>query len=207
MGRTSDAKLRLLTAVMDLILEQNYGSATVDAICERAKVKKGSFYYFFKSKGELAAAALEHNWECKREAMDALFSPTVPPLERLENFFIKTYQTQVECKKEKGNVLGCPMFTLGSEVSTQEPELRQKVEELINRYICYLTSAIRDAKSEGLIEIDDPHERARNIFAYFEGALTQARILNDPEILRGFSEDVFKLVGAFNSLKLEKSTS
>ena len=46
--------------------------------------RKGSFYYFFKSKSELAAAALEADWNKKKAEMDSIFSPTVPPLERLD---------------------------------------------------------------------------------------------------------------------------
>ena len=63
MGRTSDAKERLLDAALDLIWERSYGDVTIDAICEKAGVKKGSFYYFFDSKSELAAAALQSDWE------------------------------------------------------------------------------------------------------------------------------------------------
>ena len=35
--------------------------------------KKGSFYYFFKSKSELTAAALEAEWNKNKTNMDALF--------------------------------------------------------------------------------------------------------------------------------------
>ena len=52
-------KERLTDAALDLIWHNSYGTTSVDAICERAGAKKGSFYYFFKSKSELTAAALE----------------------------------------------------------------------------------------------------------------------------------------------------
>ncbi|MGH8161947.1 MAG: TetR/AcrR family transcriptional regulator [Gammaproteobacteria bacterium] len=41
----------------------------MDAICERAGVKKGSFHYFFESKAALAIAALgatRNPWEITR---------------------------------------------------------------------------------------------------------------------------------------------
>ena len=57
MGRTSDADERLMTAARDLMWEESYGSVTIDDICARAGVKKGSFYYFFDSKAALAVAA------------------------------------------------------------------------------------------------------------------------------------------------------
>src|SRR6266851_4747377 len=73
MPRTSDVKERLTDAALDLMWENSYGTTSVDAICERAGAKKGSFYYFFKSKSELTAAALEAEWNKNKANMDALF--------------------------------------------------------------------------------------------------------------------------------------
>ena len=77
-------KERLTDAALDLIWHNSYGATSVDAICERAGAKKGSFYYFFKSKAALTAAALEAEWNKNKKNMDALFSPTIPPLERFD---------------------------------------------------------------------------------------------------------------------------
>ena len=68
MGRTSDADERLKDAALALIWEESYGAVTIDDICKRAEVKKGSFYYFFESKAELAVAALEKMWADPVEA-------------------------------------------------------------------------------------------------------------------------------------------
>ncbi|MDP9291545.1 MAG: TetR/AcrR family transcriptional regulator, partial [Verrucomicrobiota bacterium] len=62
MPRKSDARARLLDAALSLVWENSYGATSVDAICERAGVRKGSFYYFFRSKSELAVAALDADW-------------------------------------------------------------------------------------------------------------------------------------------------
>ena len=42
MGRVSDAKERLMEAVRELVWTGSYGSTTIDQICEKAGVKKGS---------------------------------------------------------------------------------------------------------------------------------------------------------------------
>src|SRR5712675_2869845 len=105
MGRVSDAKERLMDAVGELIWTGSYGSTTIDQICDKAGVKKGSFYYFFDSKSELAAEAFEENWTHKRVELDSIFSPTVPPLERLRKFFDFGYQFQREIKVKHGRVL------------------------------------------------------------------------------------------------------
>ena len=41
MGRTSDAKEKLLAVAFDLIWNSSYGTVSVDDICERARVNKG----------------------------------------------------------------------------------------------------------------------------------------------------------------------
>src|SRR5689334_24832970 len=96
MGRASDAKERLMKAVRELIWTGSYGTTTIDQICDRAGVKKGSFYYFFESKADLAAAALNEEWQHRRVELDSLFSPTIPPLERLKKYCDYGYKIQAE---------------------------------------------------------------------------------------------------------------
>src|SRR5437899_5761346 len=196
MPRVSDMKERLTDAAMDLIWHSSYGATSVDAICEKAGAKKGSFYYFFKSKSELAAAALEDDWKKRKTDMDSIFSRSVPPLERLERYFDFVHDRLAELQKKCGNVLGCPLFTLGSEVSTQDEPLRDKVEEILNRKIKYFESAIRDAHAQGLIVAPDARAKAKGLFACFQGTLTQARIQNNVEPLRDFKDIALDFLGA-----------
>jgi TetR/AcrR family transcriptional repressor of nem operon len=195
MGRVSDAKQRLMDAVLDLIWSGSYGSTTIDDICEKAGVKKGSFYYFFDSKAELAAEAVEANWQDRRSELDGIFSATVPPLERLEKYCDFTYKIQGEIKSKYGRVLGCPQASLGSEICTQEDALQKKIQEIMDQKRKYIESAIRDAHAAGVIHAPDPAAKARMIFAYYEGLLTQARIQNDVEVLREIASGIFAMLG------------
>src|ERR1043166_7691192 len=100
MGRVSDAKQKLMDAVKELIWTGSYGTTTIDQICDKAGVKRGSFYYFFDSKAELAETAMTEDWERHRPELDSMFSPTVPPLERLEKYcgFCYTFQKELKAK-------------------------------------------------------------------------------------------------------------
>jgi TetR/AcrR family transcriptional repressor of nem operon len=195
MGRVSDAKEKLMNAVLELIWTGSYGSTTIDQICEKADVKKGSFYYFFDSKADVAVLALETSCQGKRAEMDSLFSPTIAPLERIQGFCDFVYEKQVKQKKECGSVLGCPLFTLGAEVSTQEQKLRAKIQEILEQHGKYFESAIRDARSAGLIEVADVAVATRMVRAYLEGLLTQARIQNDANVLREMATGIFSMLG------------
>jgi len=195
MGRVSNAKERLMDAVLELIWTGSYGNTTIDDICEKAGVKKGSFYYFFDSKADLAATAFETNWRVKRAELDSIFSAAVPPLERLQKYCDFSYRFQSEMKSKYGKVLGCPLFTLGSEVCTQEDRLRRQVQEMLADKCKYLESAIRDAHASGVIHAPDAEAKASMILAYFEGLLTQARIQNDVRPLRDTARGIFTMLG------------
>ncbi|MFF5209463.1 TetR/AcrR family transcriptional regulator [Streptosporangium sp. NPDC000396] len=68
-GRRAETRLKLFTAAVEVIAEQGYTAATVDAIAERAGVAKGTVFYNFGSKEALFAALLEHGIQRLAEAL------------------------------------------------------------------------------------------------------------------------------------------
>jgi len=196
MGRTSDAKERLLEAVIELIWIGSFGSTSVDHICERAGVKKGSFYHFFESKTALAVAGLDHGWVEHRKVFDQIFSPVVPPLERILNCFRHFREEQEDLLKKHGRVLGCPVHSLGAEISTVDDRLRDKLQEILSQFIRYYESAIRDGQAQGMIVAHDPMALARIVFAYSEGLLLHARMWNDLSRLDEFESGAMIILGA-----------
>jgi TetR/AcrR family transcriptional repressor of nem operon len=200
MGRVSDARERLMHAVSELIWTGSYGTTTIDHICERAGVKKGSFYYFFKSKADLAHASIEVEWAKRRAEMDTVFSATIPPLERLEKFCEMEYREQLELKKLHGYVLGCPLCTLGTEVSTREQKLRKQIDGIMTQVRKYLETAIRDAQAEGSVRVQDVEAATDVLYAYMEGILTQARIQNNVQLFKGMARGVFMILGVRDEL-------
>jgi TetR/AcrR family transcriptional regulator, transcriptional repressor for nem operon len=188
-------KERLTEAAMELIWQNSYGTTSVDAICERAGAKKGSFYYFFKSKSELAAAALEADWNKKRAEMDSVFSPTVPPLERLDRYFDFVHDRLAELQKKCGSILGCPFVSVGSEVSTQDAIVRETIDRIMDRKMNYFISAVRDAAAQGLIDAPDPVAKAKALFSCYQGTMAQARIQNDIGLIREFKQVARDVLG------------
>ena len=197
MGRTSDASDRLIQAALDLMWEESYGGITIDDICKRANVKKGSFYYFYHSKADLAVAALDWLWQHEwKPTLDAHFSSSLEPLERLRGYLNRTYERQAKLKAESGQVLGCPVFTLGSEMGTQDENVAAKIREIISLKRRYFESAIRDGIADGSMEPGDPAQKVLCLVGMVEGVLGQARIMNDPEPLRTLAETAANLLRA-----------
>lgn len=185
-----------MAAVAELFWTHSYDGITIDQICDRAGVKKGSFYYFFDGKASLVEAALSDEWEKFRPSLDAVFSASLPPLERIRRHCELVIQEQAELRQKHGCVLGCPLCTLGTEVSTQDGRLRDKVQEIMAHGLKYLETAIRDADAAGAISAPDAAAKAGLVHAFQLGLLIQARIQNDLGVLAPLTEGTFEILGA-----------
>ena len=73
--------------------------------------------------------------------------------------------------------------------------MNAKVREIFTRKRRYYESTIREGVAEGLIEPCDPAEKAVALAGLIEGLVSQARILNDPEIMRSVSSMGMMLIG------------
>ncbi|MGA7126658.1 MAG: TetR/AcrR family transcriptional regulator [Chthoniobacterales bacterium] len=195
MRREGVTRQKLLRTAIQLIWENSYGSVSVDDICERAGVNKGSFYYAFKTKSDLTVAAYEEHAKNKRPTMDRIFSSQEPPLVRLGNYCDQLVNDQMEKYQSFGRVLGCPFVSVGCELSTQDEGIRKKTEEVADQVIRYLTGAIRDAVAEGSIRAEDPAQLAKEAYCFVVGVLTQAKIRNDPETLKRLKPGVARVLG------------
>lgn len=196
MGRTSDAKEKLLDVAFELIWDNSYGGVSVDQICERANVNKGSFYYYFGSKADLAIAAYDEHWKQKQPDMDRIFSAQVTPLERLSKWCDYIYIHQKEKAEKYGHVCGCPYGSVGGEVATQDDKIRQALELLMTRGMKYVESAVADAKREGSVSVADPKAAAKQVYSYVLGTLLRAKIENDVEVIKDIEPTVMAILGA-----------
>jgi len=198
MGRVSDAKDRLLEAAMKLVWRKSYGAVSVEDICHEAGVKKGSFYHFFPGKNELVAAAFRRLGEQNRPEHDRIFSPSVPPIDRLRGLFALIIRKQKRYREEAGCVLGCPFSSIGTELIAPDGNdggLRQAVQELVHSKLCYIESALRDAIADGSIPQNDVKALAKTLYFYLEGAMAQARVQNDLKLLDDLEENGLRLIG------------
>jgi TetR/AcrR family transcriptional regulator, transcriptional repressor for nem operon len=188
-------RLKLLETAVDLIWENSYGSISVDDICQRAQVNKGSFYHFFKSKSQLAVEAYEQHWNMKRARMDSVFSADRPPLERFEAYADYFIEGQMAKYTKTGKMCGCPFCSIGSELATQDQAVRAKAQEFSERVIRYLTSAVKDVFEEQGLDTKAAQQRAQEIFCFIVGVGLQAKVENSPERLKGVRSGIFRLLG------------
>ena len=185
-----------MDAAYELIWEFSYGAVTIEAICERAAVKKGSFYYFFDSKSDLAVAAIDAWWMERKSLMESIFHSDISPTARLREFLEFVAARQLKSHEESGQILGCPICALGTEISAQDPEIRKRILVILEGYIDFFEETIREGQATGEIPGDDAAQKARTLANYYAGVLTLARIANDTEAIRHLGATALELIGA-----------
>ena len=196
MKKTSETKEKLLQLGFDLIWDSSYGSVSVDDICKRAGINKGSFYHFFPSKADLVVEAYDAYWQEKRPEMDRIFSPLVPPLQRIHNLCRAIYSDQQKKAEKYGHVCGCPYASVGSEVAMVDEKIRAKSEQLMTSKRKYFESTIADAIREGSVTVKDPAVAARTLESLLLGMLVEARVQNDLKVLERMESAILDFIGA-----------
>jgi TetR/AcrR family transcriptional regulator, transcriptional repressor for nem operon len=195
MKKPCETKEKLLQVGFDLIWDSSYGSVSVDDICKRAGINKGSFYHFFPSKADLAVAAYEEHWKEKRPLMDSIFSPQSPPLERLQNCCREILRGQREKAEKYGHVCGCPYASVGCEIATLDEKIRLKSEQLLNSSKKYIENAIADAIREGSVTVKDPAVAAQRVNSVILGLMVEAKVKNDLKILETMEPTIMGILG------------
>lgn len=77
---------RLALAAYDVIAEIGYDSVTLERVARRAAVSKGLLLYYFASKDQLLAAAMDHLVILIRRRIQQAISHTEDPIERLDAY-------------------------------------------------------------------------------------------------------------------------
>ena len=197
MGQVSDAKEKLIAGALELMHARSYADVGVQELCEHADVRKGSFYHFFPSKGDLTLAALDCQWEMlKTGVLEQVFSKRLPPLKRIERFFELLYKQQCAAKDRTGKILGCPFGNLALELSTQDEPIRRKVNGIFRELAGYFERDLRDAVAAGDLPEQDCRATAHMLVAYLEGVSLMAKTSNDLAMAKGLAGGVARLLAA-----------
>jgi TetR/AcrR family transcriptional repressor of nem operon len=193
MGRTSSARRRLLHAAFESFASRSYNGTTIDDICARAQVRKGSFYYFFRSKSELAVAAVRAAWEQRRAHFDGFLDATTEPLLSWDRFAREEHRRQVEWFSAHGRALGCPFLALASEIGPLQSELGRALDEALLERAQYWRSSVEEVHRAGHRSDIAVDHLVRIAIGFAQGTLVEARIRNDPA-------PILELAGAIRAL-------
>ncbi|MFJ9542687.1 TetR/AcrR family transcriptional regulator [Streptomyces sp. NPDC101225] len=196
MGRTSDAKQKILAAARSLIEARGYSALGVAEICTAAGVPKGSFYHFFASKEALAIAVVDEHWAAQQRDWARALGGDAAPLERLRRLFEETEAAQYAAQEGCGSVAGCLFGNLTLELSNQTESVRERLQEIFEAQVGMVESVVAEARERGDVTVTDAGEAARAVVAQLEGQVLFAKLYNDTGRLSPLWPNCRALLGA-----------
>ncbi|MDE2450059.1 MAG: TetR/AcrR family transcriptional regulator [Gammaproteobacteria bacterium] len=140
-----ESKTKLLDAALKVVRTKGYNATRIEDICAEAGLTKGSFFHHFKSKDELALAAMAH-YDSLSDALfaSAPYHDAADPLSRLISY--------VEFRKAilRGDLpdFTCFAGTIVQEAYRTHPDLAAAGERSIVGHAKVLEADVRAAMRE-----------------------------------------------------------
>jgi TetR/AcrR family transcriptional repressor of nem operon len=179
---THPSRQKFINAAIALVREQGYAGTSVDDICARAGVGKGSFFHHFKSKEELLLASIEH-WNAFTGEVfrTAPYRRLADPRDRVLGYV----DFRVAILDRPISEFACLLGTLVQEVYTSHPALLAACDGGMSTHIDELVADIAAAKA---VHAPDGEWTAESV-GYFiqaalQGAFIYAKAKRGPEVAR-----------------------
>ncbi|HVF34584.1 MAG TPA: helix-turn-helix domain-containing protein [Candidatus Saccharimonadia bacterium] len=176
------SKLRLLDAAMQVIRAKGYAATTVDDVCQTAGVTKGSFFHHFKSKDELAVAAVEH-FSAMAEGLfaHAPYRAAEDPLDRLLGYV----DFRAEILTGDLPEFTCLMGTLVQETYDTHPQIRIACDGGMSAHVAELVRDVTLAKARYAPNAEWTAESLGYFMqSVLQGAFIFAKAKQTPQIAR-----------------------
>jgi TetR/AcrR family transcriptional repressor of nem operon len=161
---------RLVSGAREAIYRQGVEATTIGDIAEAADVPVGNVYYYFKSKDELVAAAIELHAQENRELLSSIEQQHRTPRARL-----KALVRLLVSQPDQVTLYGCPRGSLCSELDKQDNDLARDCAELMRMPMAWMEQQFKAMGRR------DARDLAFALLASYEGMALLANTFRDPE--------------------------
>lgn len=176
------SRQKFIDAAIAIVREQGYAATSVDDICARAGVGKGSFFHHFKSKEELLLAAIEH-WNAFTGAVfaSAPYRQLDDPRDRLLGYV----DFRVAILDRPIPEFACLLGTLVQEVYRSHPALLSACDAGMSGHIDELVADAAEAKALHAPDAEwTPESVGFFIQAVLQGSFILAKAKNGADVAR-----------------------
>ena len=164
----------ILTQATELFRRQGFGATSIQDLLKSTGVNRGSLYFHFPGKDDLAVAVLEQH----RDEFLAFVASSLKgdsPGRRLDRFFREALKTQ----RENGFVGGCFWGNTALEMADREsdPRYLEIVRDVFRQWKAMLTGVLKEAQKTGEVQSRlSAADLATHIIASLEGGIMLARL-------------------------------
>ena len=175
---------RILAETKQLVLENGFAGTTIDQILERTHLTKGSFFYHFQNKADLALQLMEYFVQADMDELETSLNDTAAlaanPRQRLLAFvqrFIDIFQNL------EAPPAGCLYASYVNELDQFAPDVQRQIEGAILRWRAALGALIDETAHAHPARFPVNSDSVADLFTViFEGAYIISKAVNDPKM-------------------------
>ncbi|MDJ0738789.1 MAG: TetR/AcrR family transcriptional regulator [Gammaproteobacteria bacterium] len=175
---------RIMDVAQDMVLDVGLAGTSVEKVIDRAGVTKGTFFYHFKTKHDLAAALIaryadqdEHHFT---DAMAKAEQLARDPLQQLL-IFVGLFIEMTEQLEEP--FPGCLYASYCYQSGAISPQSMAQVERMMHFWRERLTQKVAAVATTHPPRIPvEHHQVADHVLTTFEGAFILAKVMNEPRL-------------------------
>src|SRR5512146_3073315 len=178
-GRGRASRERIVERAAELFAGRGIAATSLDEVLAAAGAGKGQFYHYFRSRDELATAAV--GFRCAQvvagltEALGGVSS--LAELERALAGYVAGF--------EQSGMPGCPIGTLATEVAGRNEDARLQAAAGFDAWERLLADALERMRQGGELRADAvPAVLATGLLASIEGGMVLSQARKDMESLR-----------------------
>lgn len=188
MKKGDQSKHHLIECAARLFWHDGYNATGINKILQESEMTKGSFYFYFKTKKELAAAVISYYQQVIFEWLQELSQDT-----QWEEF-VRQFSSRMLKDAADGRHYGCPFAVVGMEIAFAEPDISpcyaSALEKVAVLFRCVLEqSGVPSSHSATL---------ADRLFSIYEGELLRYRISKDPVYIKNLET---QLIGTYREYR------
>lgn len=178
-------KEKLIECAAKLFLLRGYSATGINDILAEASMTKGSFYFYFSSKKDLAFKVSEYYRDNLKNWLQDNSKTAPAEWEEFVEYFIGGKIKEANDLK----YFGCPLAVLGTEIAFLEPDIAEKYTEILRELIRLFSYIL---KNSGISE-DKVPILAKRAFIIYEGHLLFFRISKDISELESLKKELIEL--------------
>jgi len=171
---------QLVECAARLFLEKGYNATGINEIINCAGMSKGSFYFYFSSKKDLAIAVTDYHTAKRLELISKAAAG------RTWKAFVEKIIGDIIARANEKNGFGCPFAVMGMETAFIEPDIALRNLNSIDE----LTRIFEDVLKRSGISEEKAPGCAKHSVALYEGYLLFYRLSKDTKVLEQLLEDL-----------------
>ena len=183
-GKAARTREKILDAAQRIVMHRGFGATSVDMIQEEAGISRGTFFYHFSTKANLARALLMRYAESDRELVDTFMARAETlardPLQQVQVFL----GLHEELFRAADHDPGCLFASYSYEAGLFDQEAHAVVDASIRHWREVLGGKLAAAMERWRPQLDtDPYVLADLAYGVLQGAFILSRTRSDRSVL------------------------